>query len=173
MEEQNNLHEYRTGRTHPRKSHSGPVAALLIATIFFTGLVSALGLLNIHLFHQLEPQEENSISFAHQATQATDPTAHTSTLSLGMTFHDISLQYQSMYDLPDGLYISAVRVGSSAAKRGVRVGDVLTAFSGTPVGTPDALESLLQNHKTGDTVEITIYRKGRLHSFSVTVEPAE
>ena len=90
-----------------------------------------------------------------------------------MTFHDISLQYQSMYDLPDGLYISAVRAGSSAAKRGVRVGDVLTAFSGTPVGTPDALESLLQNHKTGDTVEITIYRKGSLHSFSVTVEPAE
>ena len=33
MEEQNNLHEYRTGRTQPRKNHNGPVAVLLIAQI--------------------------------------------------------------------------------------------------------------------------------------------
>ena len=44
---------YRTGRTNPPKRHNSIVAVLLIAEILLCGLVSILGSLNIHLFHQL------------------------------------------------------------------------------------------------------------------------
>ena len=52
MDEQQ--YEYRTGRTEPTKKHNGLIAFLLICVIFLTGLVSALGLLNIHLFRLLD-----------------------------------------------------------------------------------------------------------------------
>ena len=173
MEEQNNLHEYRTGRTQPRKNHNGPVAVLLIAAIFLMGLVSALGLLNIRLFHELENGDDNPVSFIPQSAHATDPADKNTTPSLGMTVLAISPQYQSMYGLPEGLYISRVHRGSSAAKLGLRVGDVLTAFDGTPVREPDALEVLLYTHHAGDQVGITICRNGRFYDLTLTVDQAE
>ncbi len=171
MEEQNNLHEYRTGRTHPRKNNSGPVAVLLIAVIFLTGLVSALGLLNIRLFRELE--NKNSISFSPQSAYATNPADTNKKPSLGMTFQEISLQYQIMYDLPGGLYISQVHNGSSAEAMGIRVGDVLMAFENIPVHHPDALDGLLYAHNAGDRVQITLYRSGRLYNLTMTVDQAE
>ena len=52
MDEQNWMHEYRTGRTQPKKSRSGLIAVLLILVIFLAGIISAMGLLNIRLFRQ-------------------------------------------------------------------------------------------------------------------------
>ena len=49
--------EYRTGRTEPQKKHNGLIAFLLILVIFLSGLVSVLGILNIHLFRLLETQD--------------------------------------------------------------------------------------------------------------------
>ena len=171
MEEQNNLHEYRTGRTEPRKNHNGPVAVLLIAAIFLMGVISSLGLLNIHLFRSLE--NGNPVAFIPQSAQSTDPADQNATPSLGMTVLAISPQYRSMYNLPEGLYISRVHKGSGAAKLGLRVGDVLTAFDGTPVREPDALEVLLYTHKAGDQVAITVCRNGKTYDLTLTVDQAE
>ena len=69
MDEQNWMHEYRTGSTQPRKKRSGLVALLLILVIFLTGLVSALGLMNIRLFQQMDQakkREDVSLSFSPQ-----------------------------------------------------------------------------------------------------------
>ena len=41
---------YQTGSTKPPKNHRGLVAAALVAIIFFGGIFSALGLMNIRLF---------------------------------------------------------------------------------------------------------------------------
>lgn len=49
---------YRTGRTNPPKRHNSIVAVLLIAVILLCGLVSILGSLNIHLFHQLSDTKQ-------------------------------------------------------------------------------------------------------------------
>ena len=173
MDEQNNQHEYRTGRTQPRKNHSGPVAVLLIAVIFFTGLVSALGLLNIRLFKQMNSLEQNPICFTPETAQTTDPTDKSNAPSLGMRFQKISPQYQSIHDLPEGLYISWVRRGSNAAKLGIQVGDVLTTFEGAQVEDPETLRTLLHAHKAGDRVEITVFRDGKLYPLTLTVDHAE
>lgn len=44
---------YQTGSTRPPKSHGGLIAFLLIAVIFLGGIASALGILNIKLFHKI------------------------------------------------------------------------------------------------------------------------
>ena len=44
---------YRTGSTEPQKSHRGIIAVLLVAVIILCGVVTILGVMNIHLFRQL------------------------------------------------------------------------------------------------------------------------
>ena len=45
--------EYGTGSTQPPKSRGGLIAALLIAVIFLTGIVTVLGILNIRLVKKM------------------------------------------------------------------------------------------------------------------------
>ena len=52
---------YKTGPTRPKKSHGGLIAILLIVLILFAGVVSALGLLNIQLFKQLNMESPEPI----------------------------------------------------------------------------------------------------------------
>ena len=56
---------YETGSTRPPKNRGGIVAVLLIAVIFLGGITSALGLLNIRMFRQLQSDGNsgNSMSF--------------------------------------------------------------------------------------------------------------
>ena len=66
--------EYGTGSTQPPKSRGGLVAALLIAVIFLTGIVTVLGILNIRLVKQLGtplqlPGRDASISFSDAETR--------------------------------------------------------------------------------------------------------
>ena len=72
--------EYGTGSTQPPKSRGGLVAALLIAVIFLTGIVTVLGILNIRLVKQLGvplqlPGRDAGISFSDAETRplAMDP----------------------------------------------------------------------------------------------------
>ena len=65
--------EYRTGETHPRKNSRGLIAFLLICVIFLCGVVSVLGLLNIHLLAQLQRSGESPLSFGEGNLSLTAP----------------------------------------------------------------------------------------------------
>lgn len=55
---------YGTGSTTPPKDHAGVVALVLVLLILCSGLLTALGLLDIHPFRQPEPTEpQSSVSF--------------------------------------------------------------------------------------------------------------
>ena len=53
---------YQTGRTRPPKSRRGLLAFLMVAVIFLGGIVSAMGLLNIRLFRELNTGDGNPAS---------------------------------------------------------------------------------------------------------------
>ena len=86
MDERNNFpndpwdrDSYETGSTKPPKSKGGLVAALLIAVIFLGGITSVLGIMNIHLFRQLNDNSSDMSFFTPADTQkatesATEPT---------------------------------------------------------------------------------------------------
>ena len=70
---------YETGRTRPPKNHGGIIAVLLVIVIFLGGLVSALGVLNIRLFAELNTPSEDSdpvsfVSETEEETTAAQPT---------------------------------------------------------------------------------------------------
>ncbi|MBQ7801207.1 MAG: trypsin-like peptidase domain-containing protein [Oscillospiraceae bacterium] len=78
---------YETGRTRPPKSHGGLVAVLLVIVIFLGGLVSALGVLNIRLFAQLntQPEEDDPVSFVSETENNTQPPEETHTAAIAAT----------------------------------------------------------------------------------------
>ena len=127
MDEQRN--EYRTGRTEPRRKHNGIIALLLILVIFLCGLVSVLGIMNIRLFHLLDKKKQSApLSFSRQEellpTQSED-----TVVFAGMTIQEIPAVYQSVHELPAGLYIAHIQEGSAAQLAGILAGDVQTVYA--------------------------------------------
>ena len=163
MEEQRN--EYRTGRTEPQKKHNGIIAFLLILVIFLSGLVSMLGMLNIHLFRLLDKQDATApLSFSHQQSQTDTQAADGVTLA-GMVIEEIPDLYQSVQELPAGLYISYVQEDSAAHQAGILAGDVLVCFAGMPVSSLDTLRPLL----TDGPVTLTVCREAQHLDFALEV----
>lgn len=137
MDEQNWMYEYRTGSTRPRKKHSGMIALLLILVIFLTGLVSALGLMNVRMFRQLDnakKQEEVSLSFSSQenTSEETEPAMDLPDTDRSMDLEDSApsvenipqtggMSLQDIYEkaIPSVVSISCIYSGGTSTGTGV------------------------------------------------------
>ena len=158
MDEQ---YAYRTGRTDPKKSSRGMIAVLLICMIFLGGLVSALSIMNIHLFRMLQDTQAAPLAFSEGTAEQVEEDC----LSLaGMTLQEPDPVYQQLHELPQGLYVARVEPGSQAEKLGVCPGDVLTALDKTPVSTLDGTKELLNNKKH----QLSLWRDGKELSLTLS-----
>jgi putative serine protease PepD len=72
-------------------------------------------------------------------------------------------------DFANGARITRVVAGSPAAKAGLKIGDVVTAFDGKSVATADALTADVVAAKPGETVSLTIRRGGATKHVSLTL----
>jgi putative serine protease PepD len=68
-----------------------------------------------------------------------------------------------------GAEIASLRSGSPAADAGLETGDVITAFDGQTITSPDDLTSAVSAKKPGDQVEITYVRDGETQATDVTL----
>jgi len=59
-----------------------------------------------------------------------------------------------------GAKLAAVRPGSPAERAGLRAGDVIVEFAGTPVGNLEEFAALLFSQREGATVRIVVEREG-------------
>lgn len=91
--------------------------------------------------------------------------------TIGITVGAIPESAADYYELPKGLYISAVSKGSDAEAQGVQAGDILTAVNGTPVTTTYEVSAIKDGLSVGDTLTLTLYRSGK--TFDVTVKLVE
>jgi S1-C subfamily serine protease len=58
----------------------------------------------------------------------------------------------------DGVAVARVVVGSPAAAAGLQARDIITALDGTELTTESSFPQLLNSHKAGDTVTLTVVR---------------
>lgn len=72
-------------------------------------------------------------------------------------------QYTMNNQLPvdEGVYISEVVPGSSAADAGVQNGDIITKLNGKQIGSMNELKQELIKYRIGDTGTITVYRQNQ------------
>lgn len=159
---------YRTGGTQPPKSHGGLIAFLLVLVIFLCGVSTALGLMNIRLFRQLNQQnmEKQAPVVFSQAVQSVPADAGSPLGFVGQTVPDF---WQNYHDLPQGVYVTEVLPGSQAGAQGVHPGDILTVFDGNAVPDTQALQELIDRTPTGSTVTLRFYRSGQETEIMITL----
>lgn len=92
----------------------------------------------------------------------------TDTPALGVYISTITKEVAQQYNLPQaGVLVEQLVPGGSAEKSGMRAGDIVTAYNGSPIFTADQLISEVKNNKVGDTVSLTIVRDGKTQTVNV------
>ena len=87
--------------------------------------------------------------------------------AIGVTVGAIPDNAASHYDLPSGLYVSAVEEKSDAAAKGIQQGDIITAVNGNPASVTSDILTVKNTLSVGDTITFTIWRDGE--TFDVDV----
>lgn len=164
---------YQTGSTKPPKSYGGIIAFLMGLVIFLCGTSTALGLMNIHLFRQLNTQPTETsyplaFSYSMEETSAEDPASVD--FSLGFTGQTVPEFWNLYQDLPLGVYITDVTDSSDAAQKGLHPGDILTQVNHMPTPDTQTLQEVLDACLSGETVDAVIYRSGQQIKLTLAVE---
>lgn len=77
---------------------------------------------------------------------------------IGISGSNITASESEYYDIPQGVLVVQINKDGSAAKAGLRRGDIITAYNGKEVKTITELNTLKASNKAGDEVTITVYR---------------
>ncbi len=73
-------------------------------------------------------------------------------------------------NLPVGVYIQEIIEGSSAAKAGLRAGDVIVSMDGKSVKSIDEINKIRDAHKVGDVIAVTIVRGGKTQQVRMALQ---
>ena len=77
---------------------------------------------------------------------------------IGIQGQDISETIASAYNMPEGIYVTAVSEDSPAEEAGIQNGDILVKFDGTSVETMEELQKLMKYYASGEEVTVTVKR---------------
>ncbi|MBO5496362.1 MAG: trypsin-like peptidase domain-containing protein [Oscillospiraceae bacterium] len=91
--------------------------------------------------------------------------------AVGITVGAIPDNLAGHYEIPSGLYVSAVTENTDAAAKGLKVGDIITHVNGEPARTTDDILNVKNALSVGDTITFTVWREGE--SFDVDVALVE
>lgn len=87
----------------------------------------------------------------------------------GLKCREIDTVTAQVNHIPQGLYVGYVEPGSSAEKNGMKVDDIITAVDGQTVKTTDDLIGARDKHKPGDTLQLTVFRRGDGKTYQIPV----
>ena len=88
---------------------------------------------------------------------------------LGIQGVDLTQFHQFYYQLPAGVYVSAVAVGSDAQAKGIQVKDIILAVEDQRITGSEEIQSILYNYRPGDTVTLVVYRGGYQYEVEVVL----
>lgn len=92
---------------------------------------------------------------------------------IGLSGEDITDVMSRYYNIPQGVYVRFITADSSAAKGGVKVGDVIVGINGTEIKTMEELNKIKDSLKPGETIKLKVYRDGQNLDLSVTLAEAK
>lgn len=87
--------------------------------------------------------------------------------ALGVTVGKVPQAAMEEYDLPAGLYVSAVSEGSDCAAKGIVTGDVLLAANGTELSVNEDLTGIIAGLSVGDEITLTVWHEGETRDVTV------
>ena len=79
---------------------------------------------------------------------------------LGIEGASVTSDEKEKYDIPSGVVVASVVEGGPADQAGIQQGDIITELDGRSVSTIEGLQDTLQYYASGETVKITVQRRG-------------
>ena len=94
---------------------------------------------------------------------------------LGVQLVELTPELRRHFGVPEeiGVLISRVIEESPAAAAGIEVGDIVTALDGEGLASPSDLVQAIAQHESGETVDLEIWRGGRMRQISATLAERE
>jgi len=88
---------------------------------------------------------------------------------LGVNIQDVDANLAQALGLdgPEGVLVSGLVAGGPAAEAGIREGDVIVEFNGTPVETIPKLQRMVGKTKVGSKGKVVVVRDGERQRFTV------
>jgi len=117
------------------------------------------------------------VSFAIPIDVALDVVAqlkadgHVSRGWLGVVIQEVSRELAESFglDKPAGALVARVAPGSPAAAAGIKEGDIIVAFNGTPIDLSADLPHVVGRTKAGSTAKLLVVREGKRQDMKVVV----
>jgi len=78
-------------------------------------------------------------------------------------------EFADSRNMPEGVYVAEVSLGSAAEKAGIKIADVITKLNGVRTKTIDELNTEKKLHKPGDVMKIEIYRDSKYVTLTLTM----
>jgi serine protease Do len=115
------------------------------------------------------------IDLAMSAVEQLKKTGRVSRGQLGVIVQPIASAEAKGLGLPDtrGALITQILDGSPAAKAGIEVGDVITAFNGSPINQSSDLPPLVGSLVPGSKAKVKIVREGMAREVTVVLTELE
>lgn len=89
--------------------------------------------------------------------------------AIGITVGAIPETAAAHYELPEGLYVSAVDERSDAYAKGMREGDIITAVNGEPARSTEDIVKVRNGLGVGDTITFTVWSDGETRDVEVAM----
>lgn len=89
---------------------------------------------------------------------------------LGITCINVDESTASLYNMPVGAYVRSVNPNGAADLAGIQEGDIIIGINGTAISTTDELNEKKNEFNAGDTITLTISRKGKDTDIKVTLQ---
>jgi S1-C subfamily serine protease len=95
-------------------------------------------------------------------------TVHVPYIGVGSRDPVSAAEAGSPFDGP-GVVVTQVQTGTPAAQAGIQVGDILVSIDGVTLENGQTLGGVLQRHRAGDQVPVTLRRGGQTINATVTL----
>ncbi|MEN6336451.1 MAG: PDZ domain-containing protein, partial [Phycisphaerales bacterium] len=91
---------------------------------------------------------------------------------LGVVPQDLTEDLAAAFNIEEGkgVVLSQVTEDSAAAKAGLKAGDVVLEFRGTPIESAAQFRNLVASGRPGDTVDMLVLRNGERTTISATLD---
>ena len=94
---------------------------------------------------------------------------------MGAQGQDLTPQLAQAFDLKQsrGIIITRIESGSPAHTAGLQVGDVIISANGRKIRSSREMDNLVGLLRIGQSIELKLYRQGRLKKLKVVLQPIE
>lgn len=110
---------------------------------------------------------KNYVEYLEKGQQISRPIIGVSVINVSDRFSLYRYGFNVDTNITSGVVIAALSKDGSAAKAGLKVGDIITKFDNDEISSSSKLRYYLYQHKIGDKIKVTFIRDGKTQTIEM------